>query len=168
MISQTSVSPTLASFTVTTLAGKSVPLSDYAGKVVLIVNTASACGFTPQYQGLQALYAQYEAQGLVVLAFPCNQFGAQEKSSSAHIGEFCEAKFAVRFPIMAKIEVNGVNASPLYVWLTNSKRGVLGTRYIKWNFTKFLISKDGTVFERYGSMTKPQALARDIERLLAA
>lgn len=159
---------TLADFAVTSLSGKPVALKDYAGKVVLIVNTASACGFTPQYKQLQALYAQYESQGLIVLAFPCNQFGAQESGNADQIGAFCEARFAVKFPIMAKIDVNGANADPLYQWLKTEKRGVLGTKNIKWNFTKFLIAKDGSVFKRYGSITKPSAIQADIQRLLAA
>jgi glutathione peroxidase len=159
---------TLSDFTVTNLAGKPVALADYAGKVVLIVNTASACGFTPQYKGLQALYAQYQAQGLVVLAFPCNQFGAQESGSAAQIGDFCEARFAVKFPIMGKIDVNGANADPLYSWLKDSKRGFLGTASIKWNFTKFLVAKDGSVYKRYGSKDAPKSLAADILKLLAA
>ena len=159
---------TLAHFTVNNLAGKQVALKDYLGKVVLIVNTASACGFTPQYKDLQALYGQYQAQGLEVLAFPCNQFGAQESGDAEQIGAFCEARFAVKFPIMANIVVNGANADPLYQWLKSSQPGVLGSEGIKWNFTKFLIAKDGTVFKRYGSITKPASIAGDIERLLAA
>ncbi len=159
---------TLANFQALDLSGKTVALADYAGKVVLIVNTASACGFTPQYQGLQALYAQYAAQGLVVLAFPCNQFGAQESGSAEQIGAFCDLRFSVKFPIMAKIDVNGPQADPLYQWLKTEKRGFLGTAAIKWNFTKFLIAKDGSVYKRYGSVAKPAALRADIERLLAA
>ncbi len=159
---------TLTDFTVTNLAGKAVELKDYADKVVLIVNTASACGFTPQYKALQSLYAEHQANGLVVLAFPCNQFGSQESGSSDQIGAFCEARFAVKFPIMGKIDVNGPEAAPLYQWLKSSKPGILGTQGIKWNFTKFLIAKDGTVFKRYGSMVKPDAIAGDIKRLLNA
>jgi glutathione peroxidase len=159
---------TLNDFTVTNLAGKAVDLKGYAGKVVLIVNTASACGFTPQYKALQALYTEHQANGLVVLAFPCNQFGAQESGSSDQIGAFCEARFAVKFPIMAKIDVNGPAADPLYQWLKSSRPGILGTQGIKWNFTKFLIAKDGSVFKRYGSMVKPDAIASDIKKLLNA
>jgi glutathione peroxidase len=158
----------LTDFTVTNLAGKPVDLKDYAGKVVLIVNTASACGFTPQYKALQALYSEHQANGLVVLAFPCNQFGAQESGNSDQIGAFCEARFAVKFPIMAKIDVNGPSADPLYQWLKSSKPGFLGTQGIKWNFTKFLVAKDGTVFKRYGSNVKPDAMASDIKQLLNA
>jgi glutathione peroxidase len=162
------MSAQLADFVVSNLAGKPVALKDYAGKVVLIVNTASACGFTPQYKALQALYAQYAAQGLTVLAFPCNQFGKQESGDASEIGSFCEARFAVKFPIMAKIDVNGSNAAPLYQWLKAEQPGLLGTQGIKWNFTKFLIARDGRVFKRYASLTKPSAIESDIKRLLAA
>lgn len=159
---------TLADFTVTNLAGKPVALKDYLGKVVLIVNTASACGFTPQYKALQILYADLQNQGLEILAFPCNQFGAQESGSAEQIGAFCEARFAVKFPIMAKIDVNGPNADPLYQWLKTEQTGLLGSEAIKWNFTKFLIAKDGSVFKRYGSIVKPESMRGDIERLLKA
>jgi glutathione peroxidase len=159
---------TLANFSCSTLMGETVELKQYLGKVILIVNTASACGFTPQYAGLETLYQRYQAQGLSVLAFPCNQFGAQEPGSSANIASFCDTRFALKFPVMEKVDVNGANAHPLYQWLKNSKAGVLGTRSIKWNFTKFLIAKDGTVFKRYGSIVKPEAIAADIEALLAA
>ena len=158
---------TLANFTATTLAGNPVSLADYVGKVVLIVNTASACGFTPQYKGLQALYDTHRAAGLAILAFPCNQFGAQESGDAAAIGVFCEARFAVKFPIMSKIDVNGANTAPLYAWLKTSRPGVLGSKSIKWNFTKFLLKRDGTVFKRYGSASTPQSLERDIQALLA-
>lgn len=164
----TTTTTTLSDFTVTNLAGQPVTLADYAGKVVLIVNTASACGFTPQYKGLQALYSAYEVQGLVVLAFPCNQFGAQESGSASQIGDFCEARFAVKFPIMGKIEVNGARTDPLYEWLKTSKPGFLGTRSIKWNFTKFLIAKDGSVYKRYGSKDAPKSLEADVQKLLSA
>ncbi len=159
---------TLTDFTVTNLAGKPVALKDYVGKVVLIVNTASACGFTPQYRALQTLYGDLQDKGLEILAFPCNQFGAQESGNAAQIGAFCDLKFSIKFPLMAKIDVNGPNADPLYQWLKASKPGVLGTQGIKWNFTKFLIAKDGTVFKRYGSIVKPQSIKGDIDRLLAA
>jgi glutathione peroxidase len=159
---------TLADFNVTNLAGKPVALKDYLGKVVLIVNTASACGFTPQYKALQALYGDLQAKGLEILAFPCNQFGAQESGNAEQIGAFCDLRFSVKFSLMAKIDVNGPNTDPLYQWLKTSKPGVLGTEGIKWNFTKFLIAKDGTVFKRYGSIVKPQSIKADIDRLLAA
>jgi glutathione peroxidase len=159
---------TLADFNVINLTGKPVALKDYLGKVVLIVNTASACSFTPQYKALQALYGDLQAKGLEILAFPCNQFGAQETGNAEQIGAFCNLRFSVTFPLMAKIDVNGPNADPLYQWLKTSKPGVLGTQGIKWNFTKFLIAKDGTVFKRYGSIVKPQSIKADIDRLLAA
>jgi glutathione peroxidase len=159
---------TLADFTVTNINDKPVDLKQYLGKVVLIVNTASACGFTPQYKALQTLYSDLQAKGLEILAFPCNQFGAQETGSAEQIGSFCDLRFNVKFPLMAKIDVNGPAADPLYQWLKASKPGVLGTQGIKWNFTKFLIAKDGTVFKRYGSMVKPEAMADDIAHLLAA
>jgi glutathione peroxidase len=159
---------TIADFTVTNIAGKLVDLKDYQGKVVLIVNTASACGFTPQYKALQALYTDLQAKGLEILAFPCNQFGAQESGSAEQIGAFCDLRFSVKFPLMAKIDVNGPAADPLYQWLKTSKPGLLGTQGIKWNFTKFLIAKDGTVYKRYASLVKPESMIGDIERLLAA
>ncbi len=159
---------TLADFKVSDIAGKTVDLKDYLGKVVLIVNTASACGFTPQYKALQALYSDLQAQGLEILAFPCNQFGAQETGSAEQIGRFCDLRFSIKFPLMAKIDVNGAAADPLYQWLKASKPGLLGTQGIKWNFTKFLIAKDGSVFKRYASMVKPESMTGDIKRLLAA
>lgn len=155
-------------FEATSITGQAVPLSDYRGKVLLIVNTASACGFTPQYAGLQALHEQYGERGLVVLGFPCNQFGSQEKGSESEIASFCDLNFGVRFPLMGKIDVNGANAHPLYRWLTAEAPGVLGTKAIKWNFTKFLIGKDGVVLRRYAPSDKPEALEDDIERALTA
>ncbi|WP_454722944.1 MULTISPECIES: glutathione peroxidase [Cupriavidus] len=154
-------------FEASSLAGEPVPLSRFAGKVLLIVNTASECGFTPQYAGLQALQEQYAAPGLEVLGFPCNQFGKQEPGDAAQIGQFCEARFHVTFPMFAKIDVNGANAHPLYRWLTSEKPGVLGIEAIKWNFTKFLLRRDGTVFKRYAPTTKPEDIKGDIEKLLA-
>ncbi len=148
--------------------GHSVPLRDYAGKVLLIVNTASACGFTPQLAGLQALHQQYADQGLVVLGFPCNQFGRQESGSNDEIAQFCQRNYGVDFPVMAKIEVNGSGASPLYRWLTAEAPGLLGSKAIKWNFTKFLIGRDGRVLRRYAPQDAPQKLAGDIEAALAA
>lgn len=159
---------TVYDFQATSITGQPVALSDYRGKVLLIVNTASACGFTPQYAGLQALHAQYGDQGLVVLGFPCNQFGAQEKGSESEIAGFCDLKFGVRFPLMAKIDVNGANAHPLYRWLTAQAPGVLGTKAIKWNFTKFLVGRDGQVIRRYAPQEAPARLAGDIEAALAA
>jgi len=146
--------------------GESVPLNDFKGKVLLIVNTASACGFTPQYAGLEALYKEYQAQGLEVLAFPCNQFGKQEKGNDDEIKGFCDLNFNISFPLMSKIDVNGDNAHPLYQYLKNSAPGILGTKNIKWNFTKFLINKNGEVVKRYAPTTKPEQLTEDIKKQL--
>lgn len=150
----------------TRLDGTSVPLSTYKDKVLLIVNTASQCGFTPQYKGLQALYDQYAEQGLVILGFPCNQFGQQEPGNSNDIQSFCETNFGVSFPLFQKIEVNGNNAHPLYQYLTKAAPGIFGTQGIKWNFTKFLIDRNGNVIKRYPPTTKPEDLAKDIQPLL--
>ena len=154
-------------FEANSLAGQPVPLSQFRGKVLLIVNTASECGFTPQYAGLQALHDAYAGRGLEVLGFPCNQFGKQEPGDAQQIGQFCEARFGVTFPMFAKIDVKGADAHPLYQWLTSEKRGVLGTQAIKWNFTKFLLRRDGTVYKRYAPMTKPEEIRADIETLMA-
>ena len=154
-------------FEATRITGEPVALRSYQGQVLLIVNTASACGFTPQYAGLQALHDNYADRGLVVLGFPCNQFGAQEKGTDADIAQFCSLNFGVTFPLMHKIEVNGAGAHPLYRWLTREAPGVLGTRAIKWNFTKFLIGRDGQVIRRYAPQDKPEKLAADIETALA-
>jgi glutathione peroxidase len=148
--------------------GTTVPLARYRGQVLLIVNTASACGFTPQFAGLESLHRRYAAQGLAVLGFPCNQFGAQDPGGNDEIAQFCQVNYGVSFPMLAKIEVKGAGADPLYRWLTHEKRGILGTPSIKWNFTKFLVGKDGRVMRRYAPSTKPEALARDIEAALAA
>ena len=157
----------LTDFKATTLAGQPQDLAEYAGKVVLVVNTASQCGFTPQYKGLEAIYEQYVDQGLVILGFPCDQFGHQEPGDSDEIGAFCEKNYGVTFPMFEKVDVNGDDAHPLYQWLKGEKGGVLGDR-IKWNFTKFLIGRDGQVVKRYGSTTAPEKIASDIERALAA
>ncbi|QET03610.1 glutathione peroxidase [Cupriavidus pauculus] len=154
-------------FEANALTGEPVSLSDFRGKVLLIVNTASECGFTPQYTGLQALHDVYGDRGFEVLGFPCNQFGKQEPGDAAQIGAFCESRFQVTFPLFAKIDVNGADAHPLYRWLTAEKPGVLGTQAIKWNFTKFLVRRDGTVFKRYAPTTKPEEIRGDIETLLA-
>ncbi|MBM6574959.1 glutathione peroxidase [Microvirga sp. SRT01] len=146
--------------------GASVPLSDYAGKVLLIVNTASKCGFTPQYEGLEELHRAYADRGLAVLAFPCNQFGAQEPGDAAEIANFCSLTYAVDFPVMAKIDVNGAQADPLFEDLKAAAPGLLGSKAIKWNFTKFLVSRDGTRVTRYAPTTKPEELTKDIEALL--
>ncbi|CAM2159480.1 MULTISPECIES: glutathione peroxidase [Paraburkholderia] len=146
--------------------GAPVSLEQYAGKVLLIVNTASECGFTPQYAGLQKLHDQYAARGLAVLGFPCNQFGKQEPGDASQIGAFCEKNFGVTFPMFAKIDVNGAHAHPLYQWLTEEAPGVLGLERVKWNFTKFLVDRNGNVVKRYAPVTKPDAIAADIEKLL--
>ena len=135
--------------------------------MALVVNTASECGDTPQFAGLEELYSSYSDQGLVVLGFPCNQFGGQEPGHEAQIGEFCERNYGVTFPMFAKVQVNGAEAHPLYDWLKSEKRGLMGAK-IKWNFTKFLVGRDGSVLKRYGSTTKPEAIAKDIEDALAA
>ncbi len=145
---------------------ESVNLAALKGKVVLIVNTASACGFTPQYAGLEALYQKYQDKGLAVLAFPCNQFGQQEKGDNQQIQQFCDLNFNISFPLMDKIEVNGDNTAPLYQHLKSQAPGILGTKNIKWNFTKFLINRQGQVIKRYGPTIKPEKLTADIESLL--
>ena len=135
--------------------------------MILAVNTASKCGFTPQYEGLEALWRRYQDKGLVVLGFPCNQFANQEPGDAAEIASFCSLTYDVTFPVLARIEVNGPGADPLYTWMTDSSRGLLGTRAVKWNFTKFLIGRDGAVIRRYGPGVKPEALQADIEEALA-
>ena len=149
-----------------TLAGETVSLETWRGRVLLIVNTASECGFTPQYAGLEALYRKYEPQGLTVLGFPCNQFGAQEPGSEAEIQSFCQLNYGVTFPMFAKVEVNGDGATPLWKWLKHAKPGILGTERIKWNFTKFLVGKDGQVIARYAPNHKPEVIEADVRRLL--
>ena len=158
---------TLNDFTANSLAGQAQPLSAYAGKVVLVVNTASKCGFTPQYEGLEKLYEDYKDDGLVVLGFPCNQFGGQEPGGADEIDSFCQLNYGVSFPMFEKVDVNGDAAHPLYKWLRAQKSGVLGSK-IKWNFTKFLIGKDGSVLKRYGSTTKPAKIAGDVEKAIAS
>lgn len=153
-------------FQATSLDGKPVDLAQYRGKVLLIVNTASKCGFTPQYQGLETVYRELHGRGLEVLGFPCNQFGSQEPGSEEEIGAFCEKNYGVSFPMFAKVDVNGDNAHPLWKHLKGEAPGVLGTEGIKWNFTKFLIGRDGKVVKRYAPQTKPEEIADDIEKLL--
>jgi glutathione peroxidase len=153
-------------FQATSLDGKPVDLAQYRGKVLLIVNTASKCGFTPQYHGLEAVYRELHGRGLEVLGFPCNQFGSQEPGSEEEIGAFCEKNYGVSFPMFAKVDVNGDAAHPLWKHLKGEAPGVLGTEGIKWNFTKFLIGKDGKVVKRYAPQTKPEEIAGDIEKLL--
>jgi glutathione peroxidase len=154
-------------FTASSLTGAPVDLAEYRDKVLLIVNTASKCGFTPQYQGLQTLYRQFHDQGLEVLAFPCNQFGGQEPGNADEIDAFCEKNYGVTFPLFAKIDVNGDLADPLFTYLKHAAPGVLGSEAIKWNFTKFLIGKDGSVYKRYAPQTRPEELIADIQILLA-
>jgi glutathione peroxidase len=153
-------------FTVKDIHGKSVKLSAYKGRPMLIVNTASECGFTPQYKGLEALYKKLHGKGLEILGFPCNQFGAQEPGSEAEIEQFCEVNYGVTFPMFAKIDVNGDDAAPLYKHLKKEKPGLLGSEAIKWNFTKFLVDRDGNVIERYAPNAEPASIAGDIEKLL--
>ena len=157
---------TITDFTVRGADGTPVDLSAYAGKVLLIVNTASKCGFTPQYEGLEALHREYADRGFEVLGFPCNQFGGQEPGDAAEIANFCSLTYDVTFPVFAKIDVNGANADPLFVELKKQAPGLLGTEGIKWNFTKFLVGKDGRVVERYAPTTKPEDIRADIEKLL--
>ena len=157
---------TIADFTADLPGGKQINLAEKQGKVLLVVNTASKCGFTPQYDGLEALWKQYGDRGFEVLAFPCNQFGGQEPGTADQIEEFCKVNFGLSFPLMAKVEVNGPNETPLYSWLKSEAPGVMGTKSIKWNFTKFLIDRDGKVVRRYGPTDKPQSIAKDIEKLL--
>jgi len=149
-----------------TLDGQDVSLADYRGQVLLIVNTASKCGFTPQYEGLEALYRTYKDQGFTVLAFPCNQFGAQEPGNAEEIASFCSLTYEVTFPVLGKIDVNGPSAHPLYAYLKHEQKGLLGTEAIKWNFTKFLVGRDGEVVERFAPTTKPEDLKLAVEALL--
>jgi glutathione peroxidase len=150
------------------ITGKKMALKQFKGQVLLIVNTASACGFTPQFAGLEELHQQFGDKGLEVLGFPCNQFGAQDSGSNAEIVGFCQLNYGVTFPMMSKIEVNGADAHPLYQWLSREAPGLLGSKAIKWNFTKFLVGKDGAVLKRYAPTDTPQSLVKDIEKALAA
>jgi glutathione peroxidase len=160
------MSAAIYEFTAERLTGGSQSLGEYAGKVLLIVNTASKCGFTPQYEGLEALYQRYRERGLVVLGFPCNQFGAQEPGAAEEIASFCQKNYGVSFPMFARIEVNGDGAHPLYQYLKRAAPGLLGSEGIKWNFTKFLVNREGEVTQRYAPATTPDAIAGDIEELL--
>ena len=157
----------LADFTATALTGEQRSLADHAGEVVLVVNTASQCGFTPQLAGLETLHESFRDRGFSVLGFPCNQFGGQEPGSEEEIGEFCQKNYGVSFPMFSKVDVNGANEHPLFSWLKSERGGLLGKR-IKWNFTKFLIGRDGAVIGRYSPQTDPAAIAEDIEKALAA
>jgi glutathione peroxidase len=163
---QGEVSMSVYDFTATRLDGTDQPLSAYRGQVLLIVNTASECGFTPQYAGLEALYEKLHDDGLTVLGFPCNQFGSQEPGGAAEIGAFCEKNYGVSFPMFQKIDVNGPHAHPLYKYLKDAKPGLLGTEAIKWNFTKFLIGRDGEPVARYAPQTKPEELEAPVRKLL--
>ena len=154
-------------FEALSISGNPVALDQYKGKPLLIVNTASACGFTPQFAGLEELHTTYGKRGLVVLGFPCNQFGAQDKGENEEIAEFCQINYGVTFPMMAKIDVNGSHAHPLYQWLAKEAPGLLGSKAIKWNFTKFLVGRDGQVTKRYAPTDTPKSMAEDIEALLA-
>ena len=159
---------TIQDFEARSLAGKPVTLRDYQGKVVLVVNTASKCGFTPQFAGLEELWETYRDRGLVVVGFPSNQFGAQDPGSNDEIASFCELNYGVTFPMMSKVDVNGAKAAPVWKWLTSEAPGILGTKTIKWNFTKFLIGKDGKVIKRYAPNDSPESMKSDIEAALAA
>ncbi len=158
---------TVYSYVADRLGGGKLDLAEYRGKVLLIVNTASQCGFTPQYAGLERLWLDYRDRGLVVVGFPCNQFGDQEPGSSAEIGAFCQKNFGVSFPLAAKIDVNGPEAHPLFIFLAEQAPGLLGSKAIKWNFTKFLVDRGGTGVSRFAPTTKPEDLVSEIERLLA-
>lgn len=158
---------TIYSFSALTIDGREQSLADYAGQVLLIVNVASQCGFTPQYAGLETLYRDYRDQGFAVLGFPCNQFGRQEPGDARAIAEFCASRYDITFPLFEKIEVNGPDAHPLYVWLKSQKAGVLGSESIKWNFSKFLVDRSGHVLQRLGPTAKPESLRKEIEKALA-
>jgi len=157
---------TIYDFKVKTIQGEETTLAQYKGKVMLIVNVASKCGFTPQYEGLEALYKKYKDKGVVVLGFPCNQFGSQEPGTEKEIQNFCSVNFGVTFPMFSKLNVNGDDTHPLYVYLKSEQPGILGSEIIKWNFTKFLVDKSGKVVNRFGSSTKPKEIEKDIEALL--
>ena len=153
-------------FKVVTLEGKTMTLEPFRGRVMLIVNVASKCGFTPQYKGLESLYQKYQDKGLTVLGFPCNQFGAQEPGNESEIQNFCDTHYQVTFPLFSKVDVNGPQAHPLYQFLKSSEKGLLGTEGIKWNFTKFLVDQNGTPVKRYAPQVTPEALEADIKKLL--
>ena len=157
---------TIADFTVINNKGEQIDLKQKLGKIILVVNTASKCGFTPQYEGLEELFQQYREQGFEVLAFPCNQFGAQEPGNASEIAEFCKVNFGLTFPLMEKVDVNGDDASPLFDWMKAEKPGLMGSKAIKWNFTKFLIDREGNVVKRYAPTDAPKSIAKDIEKLL--
>ena len=166
-MSQTPAS-TIYDFEAKSISGKDIALSQFKGQVMLIVNTASKCGFTPQFGGLEELHKTYAGKGLAVLGFPCNQFGSQDPGAEGEIAEFCQVNYGVSFPMMGKVDVNGPAAHPLYKWLSAEAPGLLGSKSIKWNFTKFLVGKDGQVIKRYAPLDKPADLAKDVEAALAA
>ena len=157
---------TIADFTVVNNKGEQIDLKQKLGKIILVVNTASKCGFTPQYEGLEELFQQYREQGFEVLAFPCNQFGGQEPGNASEIAEFCKVNFGLTFSLMEKVDVNGDDASPLFDWMKAEKPGLMGSKAIKWNFTKFLIDREGNVVKRYAPTDAPKSIAKDIEKLL--
>ena len=157
---------TIADFTVINNKGEQIDLKQKLGKIILVVNTASKCGFTPQYEGLEELFQQYREQGFEVLAFPCNQFGGQEPGNASEIAEFCKVNFGLTFSLMEKADVNGDDASPLFDWMKAEKPGLMGSKTIKWNFTKFLIDREGNVVKRYAPTDAPKSIAKDIEKLL--
>jgi len=159
---------TVYDFSAEKLEGGEQSLADYRGKVLLIVNTASKCGFTPQFEGLEHVFKEYHDRGLMVLGFPCNQFASQDPGSNSEIGSFCQRNYGVSFPMFAKIDVNGNDAHPLYKFLTKEAKGILGSESVKWNFTKFLVGKDGNVIDRYAPTTKPESMIADIEKALNA
>ncbi|MBC7469219.1 MAG: glutathione peroxidase [Ramlibacter sp.] len=158
---------TIYDFKARSIGGQPVPLESFRGRVLLVVNTASACGFTPQFAGLEDLHRQYGSKGLAVIGFPCNQFGSQDPGSNAEIAQFCQLNYGVSFPMMAKVDVNGPAADPLFAWLRTEAPGLLGSKAIKWNFTKFLVGRDGQVIKRYAPLDKPESLKADIEAALA-
>ncbi|WP_413289973.1 glutathione peroxidase [Bdellovibrio sp. HCB337] len=157
----------LYSFQVKTPSNENLSLEKYKGQVVLVVNVASKCGFTPQYTGLEDLYQKFHSKGFTILGFPCNQFGAQEPGNNEEIQSFCKLTYDVTFPVMGKVDVNGGNADPLYQWLKEAAPGILGTEMIKWNFTKFLVGKNGEVLKRYAPNVEPKEIVTDIEKALA-
>lgn len=160
------MSPSIYHFEVKNIQGETLPLETYQGKVLLIVNTASKCGFTPQYDGLEKIYKEYHAQGLEILGFPCNQFGAQEPGSEAEIASFCQLNYGVSFPMFAKIDVNGSHSHPLYDYLKTQAPGLLGSKDVKWNFTKFLVDANGKVIKRYAPQDSPESIGRELKKYL--
>jgi glutathione peroxidase len=157
---------TIYSFNVKTIDGKSIALEDYKGQLLLIVNTASQCGFTPQYAGLESLYQSFQGQGFTVLGFPCNQFGQQEPGTSQEIAGFCDSHYSISFPLFEKVEVNGQNAHPLFTYLKSAAPGILGSQTVKWNFTKFLVDRDGIAIKRYPSLVTPSMIQKDLKKYL--